>query len=100
VNSNELFAGQMIEDSKCFLRLHIDREGTLTVYPVAVDKVSRRWRVTPDGAPDSPWLEPEDPLTVRPAGEPIVLAPRQAPTFAPEPAPAGRPAKGRRPQLP
>jgi len=75
VNSNELFAGQMIEDSKCFLRMHIDREGTLTVYPVAVDRVGRRWRPTPDGAPDAPWLEPVDPMPVRAAGEPIVFAP-------------------------
>jgi hypothetical protein len=75
VNLNELFAGQMIEDAKCFLRLHIARDGTLTVYPVAVDRVSRRWRANPDGAPDSPWLEPQQPLEVRPAGEPIVITP-------------------------
>jgi hypothetical protein len=82
VNANELFAGQMIEDSKCFLRLHIDREGTLRAYPVAVDKVSRKWRATPDGARDAPWLEPVNPLRVRAAGDPIVLAPRQAPGAA------------------
>ena len=75
VNSNELFAGQMIEDSKCFLRLHVSREGTLTVYPVAVDRVSRRWQATPDAAPDAPWLEPMDRLAVRAAGDPIVFKP-------------------------
>jgi hypothetical protein len=75
VNMNELFAGQMIEDAKCFLRLHIARDGTLTVYPVAVDRISRRWRPNPDGAPDAPWLEPQEPLEVRPAGEPIIFTP-------------------------
>jgi hypothetical protein len=75
VNVNELFAGQMIEDAKCFLRVHVARDGTLTVYPVAVDRVSRRWRANPDGARDAPWLEPVDRLDVRPAGRPIVLRP-------------------------
>ncbi|MGY0006726.1 metallophosphoesterase family protein, partial [Micromonospora sp. I033] len=39
VNVNELFAGQGIEDSKAFLRFRIDPDGTLTIYPIAVDKV-------------------------------------------------------------
>jgi len=75
VNANELFAGQMIEDSKCFLRMHFAQDGTLTAYPVAVDRVSRRWRANPDGAQDAPWLEPVTPLTVRMAGKAIVIKP-------------------------
>jgi hypothetical protein len=80
VNVNELFAGQLIEDAKSFLRLHIARDGKLTVHPVAVDRVSRRWRANPDAPPHAPWLEPEDELTVRPAGRPIEFPPSAAPT--------------------
>lgn len=73
VNLNELFAGQGIEDAKSFLRLHIAADGTLTIYPVAVDRISRDWRPNPDGAADSPWLEPEKPLRVRLVEPPIVI---------------------------
>jgi hypothetical protein len=73
VNLNELFAGQGIEDVKSFLRMHIAADGTLTVYPMAVDRICRRWRPTPDGPPDAPWLEPEQPLEVRLAERPIVI---------------------------
>jgi hypothetical protein len=73
VNLNELFAGQGIEDAKCFLRLHIDADGTLTGYPVAVDRICRRWRPDPDGAPDAAWLSPEQPLALRLAEPPFTL---------------------------
>ncbi|WBB77907.1 metallophosphoesterase [Micromonospora sp. WMMD882] len=75
VNVNELFAGQGIEDAKSFLRLRIDPDGTLTIYPVAVPKVSRRWRVNPDRSPTASWLVPERPLTPRLAEPPVVLRP-------------------------
>ncbi|TDC72793.1 metallophosphoesterase, partial [Micromonospora sp. KC606] len=51
VNLNELFAGQGIEDAKCFLRMRIAPDGTLTIYPVAVDRVARDWRLNPDQSP-------------------------------------------------
>jgi hypothetical protein len=73
VNLNELFAGQGIEDAKIFLRLHIAADGTLTGYPVAVDRICRDWRANPDGAPDSPWLLPEQPLRPRLAEPPFTL---------------------------
>ncbi|OLF13672.1 hypothetical protein BLA60_00215 [Actinophytocola xinjiangensis] len=62
INSNEAFAGQGIEDHKGFLRLHIAGDGTLTVYPVRLSKVCRRWRANPDGAPTDPWLLPVERL--------------------------------------
>jgi hypothetical protein len=73
VNVNELFAGQGIEDAKSFLRMHVGVDGTLTVYPVAVDRVGRRWRADPQGRADGPWLQPEEPLTVRLIEEPITI---------------------------
>lgn len=62
VNLNELFAAQGIIDHKSFLRLHIATDGSLTIYPIAVDRVCRRWRPDPDaGRPDAPWIVPATP---------------------------------------
>ena len=47
VNVNELFSAQAIIDSKSFLRLHIDPTGKLTIYPIAVPRVSRSWVANP-----------------------------------------------------
>ncbi|SNY70811.1 hypothetical protein SAMN05421748_13862 [Paractinoplanes atraurantiacus] len=71
VNVNELFAGQGIEDAKSFLRLHIDRDGTLTIHPIGIDKISRKWKADPEGAPDASWLRPAEPLVARRIEEPI-----------------------------
>ena len=73
VNVNELFAGQGIEDAKSFLRMHVAADGTLTVYPLAVDRVCRRWHADPGGRADSPWLRPSEPLPVRLIETPIRL---------------------------
>jgi hypothetical protein len=51
LNSNELFAGQAIPDRRNVIRLHLQPDGTLTVHPIALPRVPRRWRVR-DGAPD------------------------------------------------
>ncbi|MET0133612.1 MAG: metallophosphoesterase, partial [Kibdelosporangium sp.] len=59
INVNEAFAGQAIEDHKGFVRLHIDTAGDLTIYPVKVPRVVRKWRANPAGAPQSPWLLPD-----------------------------------------
>ena len=73
VNLNELFAGQGIQDAKSFLRIRIDPDGTLTVYPVAIDRISRRWQINPDTTPDASWISPQRPLRARLAEAPIVL---------------------------
>ncbi len=71
VNVNELFAGQGIEGYKSFLRMHIDRDGALTIYPLAVRSISRRWRANPLGERGSPWVVPTDPVKVTLAELPI-----------------------------
>jgi hypothetical protein len=71
VNMNELFAGQGIIDAKAFLRLHIGGDGALTIYPIAVDRVSRRWIARPDEAADRPWFEPAHPMPVHLVEDPI-----------------------------
>ncbi|WP_410810254.1 metallophosphoesterase family protein [Micromonospora sp. 067-2] len=73
VNVNELFAGQGIEDSKAFLRFRIDPDGTLTIYPIAVDRVARDWQLNPDQSPTASWLTPKTPLTPHLAEPPITL---------------------------
>ncbi|NBE82775.1 metallophosphoesterase [Micromonospora sp. NEAU-HG-1] len=75
VNLNELFAGQGIEDSKAFLRMRIDPDGTLTIYPISVDRVARDWRINPDTSPTASWLAPKTPLTPHLAEPPITLRP-------------------------
>ncbi|MFI9641370.1 metallophosphoesterase family protein [Micromonospora sp. NPDC051925] len=73
VNVNELFAGQGIEDAKSFLRMRIDPDGTLTIYPIAVDRVCHDWQLNPDQSPSASWLTPRTPLTPRLAEPPITL---------------------------
>lgn len=73
VNVNELFAGQGIEDSKAFLRMRIDPDGTLTIYPIAVDRVCHAWQLNRDQSPTASWVVPKTPLAPRLAEPPIVL---------------------------
>jgi hypothetical protein len=75
INVNEVMAAQSIEDHKGFLRLRLTPDGTLTIYPVKVDKICREWRPNPDGAPTAPWLLPEQPLTAE-LIEPPIQVPR------------------------
>jgi hypothetical protein len=41
-------SGQAVEDRKGFLRLHIDPEGDLTVYPLVIDEVCHDWELVDD----------------------------------------------------
>jgi hypothetical protein len=59
-HANEVLACQGIPDFKNFLRLRIDERG-LTIYPVGVRKVPRKWELDPDNPdPCAPWLRPMD----------------------------------------
>lgn len=59
INVNELFAVQGIEEGKSFLRLHIAADGSLTVYPIGVGRICRRWRADPDAdRQEAPWIVP------------------------------------------
>ena len=73
VNLNEVFAGQSIEDYKAFLRLRIDAAGDLTIFPIKLPRVCRRWAADPDGAPEAPWLRPTEPLRIELIEDPIVV---------------------------
>jgi hypothetical protein len=60
-HANEGYAPLHYQHRKHFLRLHIDSDGGLTVYPIGVDKVGKRWQLDPDGPPQAPWFRPEGP---------------------------------------
>jgi hypothetical protein len=78
INLNEVFAGQSIEDCKGFLRLHISAGGELTIYPVKVPRVCRRWRANPDGAATDPWLVADERDLKAELVEPPIRVPRAA----------------------
>ena len=82
-NTNELFAAQRIMDYKNFLRLHVDQDG-VTVYPVGVEKVPRKWKLRTEGERHEPWFEPAGPYTpARLIEAPIHVTPAARPTAAP-----------------
>jgi hypothetical protein len=52
-HTNEAFAGQALTGYKCFLRLHVQRDGPTTVYPLGLDEACDDWNIVerPDGRP-------------------------------------------------
>ncbi|MFF6772273.1 hypothetical protein ACFY8W_01775 [Streptomyces sp. NPDC012637] len=70
-------SGQSIDDHKGFLRMHLARDGTLTLYPLALDSTCRNWEF--DDVADGEggvWKRPvpEPAPTVRLIEEPVVIA--------------------------
>jgi hypothetical protein len=74
-HSEEAFSALRIQDYKNFLRLHIAPDGTLTIYPVKLPRVPRRWRAArPDERDRTPSrLVPDAPLEPALIEPPIVL---------------------------
>ncbi len=62
-HGNEAFSAMRLTSYKNFLRLHLDPQGQVTVYPIGVDKSPKasRWKVDPDGPPDEAWIAPAGP---------------------------------------
>ncbi len=57
-HSNEAFSSLRIPDYKNFLRLHIGRDGGLTIYPVGIEQVPRVWTAAVNPTSDKPQLVP------------------------------------------
>lgn len=75
-HSEEAFSALRIQDYKNFLRLHVANDGTLTIYPIGIDRVPRRWRERrSDDAPGPSGLEPAEPLKPTLIEPPIVIRP-------------------------
>ncbi len=69
-HSNEAFISLAVPDWKNFLRLRIDKAGQLTVYPVGLERVPRKWKAT-GASPYGPAYDPDDPK----ATEPVLIEP-------------------------
>ena len=61
-HGNEAFSALAVPDFKNFLRLHIDGQGTLRIYPIGIDRVPRRWKSAATG----PRLVSGDPAATPP----------------------------------
>ena len=61
LHGNEGYAPLHHQDLKHFLRFHIGSDGGLTIYPIGVDRVGRRWRLSPEDAAGAPWFAPSGP---------------------------------------
>jgi hypothetical protein len=61
LHGTEAYAPLHHQDLKHFLRLHIQADGALTVYPIGVDRVGREWKLLPDAPAHAPWFAPDGP---------------------------------------
>ncbi|MFB7512369.1 hypothetical protein [Streptomyces sp. NPDC056144] len=51
-------SGQALDDHKGFLRMHLGRDGSLTLYPLALDATCRNWEVEEVSDEDGAWKRP------------------------------------------
>jgi hypothetical protein len=74
LNTNEVFAAQSIADWKNWLRLHVDRDGNLTIHPVGIPEVPTEWEIA---SPSATWTPSEHPRFVPVSGrlEPSLIEP-------------------------
>jgi hypothetical protein len=63
-HGNEAFSSLGIEDWKHFIRMHINDRGDLTIYPIGLRRVPRKWRPrTGISGPEFEPVPPDDPAT-------------------------------------
>ena len=72
-HDNEAFSSLAIQDYKQFLRMKLDEDGTLTIFPIGIRRVPRRWKKREGDGP-GPVLESDDPRATAPEliEEPVV----------------------------
>jgi hypothetical protein len=59
LHGTEAYAPLHHQDQKHFLRLHIQADGVLTIYPIGVERVGRKWTLCPDAPAEAPWFAPD-----------------------------------------
>jgi len=64
-HSNEAFSSLAIQDWKNSIRMHVDEEGSLWVFPIGIRRVPRKWRSVPVGTA-GPRKVPDDPKATDP----------------------------------
>jgi hypothetical protein len=72
-HGEQAFAALRVEDFKNFLRLHIAADGSLTIYPVKIERVPRRWRDRAAGEATPSRVVPDEPLRPELIEPPIVV---------------------------
>lgn len=73
-HDNEAFSAMKIEDYKSFLRLHVDRAGRLTIYPLKIARVPRAWQpVSGAGGKTIEYFKPETDIKPELIEKPIVI---------------------------
>jgi hypothetical protein len=70
-HSEEAFSGLRIQDYKHFLRLHVGRDGRLTIWPIKIDRVPRRWRSRAADDLTMSHVVPDEPLVAELIEPPI-----------------------------
>jgi hypothetical protein len=68
-HANEAFSALAIQDWKHFLRMKFERDGKLTIYPIAIRQVPRKWKRRADGQ-TGPGYEADDP---KESSKPILI---------------------------
>ncbi|HWP53005.1 MAG TPA: hypothetical protein VN476_02670 [Pyrinomonadaceae bacterium] len=63
-HANEAFSALCIPDWKNFLRLKIDEQGRLTIFPIGIRRVPRKWRASDQTS--GPIFIPDDPKATGP----------------------------------
>lgn len=71
-HGNEAFSSLALQDWKNFLRLHINDNGDLTIYPIGIKRVPRKWKPRPSDT--GPELVP-DPQDSKATGPELIEAP-------------------------
>jgi hypothetical protein len=77
VHGNEAFSASRLASYRSFLRMRLDEDGSLTVYVIGVDRVTRRWRTDADTLdPERSWLVPAGRSVAPHLVDRIVVGPR------------------------
>ncbi len=69
---NSAFSSLRIEDWKNFLRIKIEKDGTLTIFPVGIRRVPRRWKRRPSDSSGSELVPDDSKATVPELIEPPI----------------------------
>ena len=70
-NANLVFTAQSIPDYKNLVRMRFGADGSLTLYPLGVDRVGRDWDYTPEHAPGPKFTPRGATPRVRPIDGPL-----------------------------
>jgi hypothetical protein len=82
LHNTEAYAPLHHQDQKHFLRLHFGADGVLTVYPIGIERVGRKWSLRPDAPAGDPWFAPQGPEPASHLIEPPIRIGETAPPVA------------------